>query len=209
MTCFRRESYHCSRLSLARKFFAHANDTHLFVALYNRWIEEAVGLEMTVGFSRQASYSPVSRTDEADHCSTALFDKCAWLRFAFSHCTYKHVVCIELRHSAGVLFTTTRLCGELGPPLATHKGHQSLNGPCVVLCTILAASVGGSGVRNARAALVSPDTSSCPACSASAIARLSQSEASRASSISSPSAAWISSSASIDTFSPIITIALR
>ena len=46
------------------------------------------------------------------------------------------------------MFTTTCLCGELRPRLATQIGHQSLNGTCVALCAILAASVGGSGLRS-------------------------------------------------------------
>ena len=48
-----------SRLSRA-SFPAHVCDTHLFVALHNHGIEEALGLEMTKEFSRQVLISPRS-----------------------------------------------------------------------------------------------------------------------------------------------------
>ena len=98
MTCFRRKSQHCSRLSLARKFSAHINDTDLFVALYNHWIEETVGLELTQNFLRQLLISAFPRAHEADHCSTARFhERDAWLSFALGHRPYEHVVRLELR----------------------------------------------------------------------------------------------------------------
>ena len=60
---------------------------------------------------------------------------------------------------SAVLFTTTRLCEELRPRPATQNGHQSLNGTCVALCSILKASVGVSRVRSVIALIASPETS--------------------------------------------------
>ena len=88
---------------------------------------------------------------------------------------------------SAVLFTTTPLYGELRPRLATQIGHQSLNGTCAVLCSVLAASVGVSGVRSDFRVFASPEIPSCPAWSASAIARRSPAEAFRASFLLFPS----------------------
>ena len=53
MTCFGRESFHCSRVSFACNFSAHVNDTHLFVALKDDWIEVTVSFKLLQGFLRQ------------------------------------------------------------------------------------------------------------------------------------------------------------
>ena len=100
-------------------FSAHANDTHLFIALYNHWIEKTAGIKMTKDFSRQVLVS--------SYCSTARVNTCdALQRFPLSHCTCEHVVCLELRRECQkCLFTTTRLCGEPLTRLATQHGHQS------------------------------------------------------------------------------------
>ena len=153
MTCFWRGSQHCSRVSFACNSSAHVNDTHLFVALNDAWIEEIVSFKMSQDFLCQVLMTTFPSAHEADHRSTARFHKSdAWLSFAL--CSNEHVIRLEGRISA-ILFTTTRLCGELRPRLATQSGHQSLNGTCVALCAILAASVGGSGVRNVPAVFVS------------------------------------------------------
>ena len=83
--------------------------------------------------------------------------KCeTWLSFALCHRSNEHVIRLEFRQSI------RRLRGELRPRLATQMEHQSLNGTCVALCAILAASVGASGVRSVLAVCVSPEMSSCP-----------------------------------------------
>ena len=68
------------------------------------WTEKAVGLKITKDFSRQVLVSSFLRAQETDHCSTARFHKSdACLRFALSHCTYEHVVYLELRQSVSCL----------------------------------------------------------------------------------------------------------
>ena len=75
---------------------------------------------------------------EADHHSTARLHECsARPSFALCHCSNEHVIRLALRQSVRCLVHRT--------------------------CAILAASVGGTGVRNVLAVLVSPDMSSCPA----------------------------------------------
>ena len=73
-----------------------------------------------------------------------------------NYCTLLHrengsfeVLCL---HSLPLLEWTCSLSGisavyPLRPQLATQIGHQLLRGTCVALCAVLAASVGGSGVR--------------------------------------------------------------
>ena len=53
MTCFWSKSSHFSRVSFACNFSAHVNDTHLFVALNDDWIEETVSFKMSQDFLRQ------------------------------------------------------------------------------------------------------------------------------------------------------------
>ena len=60
MTCFWRESQHSSRLSFACKFSAHVDDTHLFVALKDDWIEETVSFNMSQDFLRKVLVSTFS-----------------------------------------------------------------------------------------------------------------------------------------------------
>ena len=50
---FGRQSQHCSCVSFACNFYAHVNDTHLFVALKDDWIEETVSFKMLQDFLRQ------------------------------------------------------------------------------------------------------------------------------------------------------------
>ena len=135
----------------------------LFVALNDHWIEETISFKMSQDFLRQTLVTTFPSSHEADHHSTARFHECdTWLNFALCHCSNEHVVW-NFGSVSAVLFTTTRLCGQLRPRLATQIGHQSLNGTCVALCAIVAASVGGSGVRNDLAVFDSPEISSCPA----------------------------------------------
>ena len=144
--------------------YARVNDTHLFLVLYNHRIEETVGLELTQHFLRQLLISAFPIAHEANHCSTVHFhERNAWLSFALGHLPYEQVVRLELRQGVRSLVHNDFAMWRPSSSARHAERHQSLNGTCVVLCTILAASVGGSGVRNARAALVSPDTSSCPA----------------------------------------------
>ena len=87
------------------------------------------------------------------------FHECdAWLSFALCHRSNEHVIRLEFRQSIRRLVR-----GELRRGLATQIGLQSLNGTCVALCAILAASFGGSGERSVLAVFASPEMSSCPA----------------------------------------------
>ena len=144
MTCFWSESQHCSHVSFVCNFSTHVNDTHLFVAVKDDRIEETVSFKMSQDFLRQILKTTFPSAHEADHHSTARFHECdAWLSFALCHRSNEYVIRLEFRRVSPVLFTTTRLCGEIRPRLATQNGHQSLTGTCVALCAILAASVGG------------------------------------------------------------------
>ena len=83
MTCFWRESQHCSRVSFACNFSTHVNDTHLFVALKGDWIEETVSFKMSQDFLRRVLITTFPGAHEADHYSTARFHECdAWLSFS-------------------------------------------------------------------------------------------------------------------------------
>ena len=60
---------------------------------------------MTKDFSRQVLVS--------SYCSTARVNTCdAWQRLAFSHCTYEHVVCLELRQSVSSVWSLRLVCAE-------------------------------------------------------------------------------------------------
>ena len=147
MTCFWRESLHYSRLSFACNVSAHVNDAHLCVALKDDWIDEPTSFKMSQDFLRQVLINTFPSAHEADHHSTARFYKCdAWLSFPLCHCSNEHVIRLELRQCVRCL-VHHNLSVRRTPRLATQIGHQSLNGTCVALCAILAASVGGSGVR--------------------------------------------------------------
>ena len=100
MTCFWRESQHCSRVSFACKFSAHINDTHLLVALNDDWIEETVSFKMSQDFLRQVLITAFPGAHEADHHSTARFhERDVWLSFALCHRSNEHVIRLELRES--------------------------------------------------------------------------------------------------------------
>ena len=146
MTCFWRESQHWSRVSFACNFSTHVSDHYLFVALYNHWIEETVSFKMSHDFLRQVLITTFLGAHEADHYSIARFHECdTWLSFVSATVRMNMKSFWNFGRVSAVLFTTTRLCGELRPRLATRNGHQSMSGTCVALCAILAASVGGSG----------------------------------------------------------------
>ena len=73
MTCFWRKSLHCSGVSFACNFSTHVNDTHLFVALNDRWIEETTSFKMSQDFLRQILVTTFPSAHEADHYSTERF----------------------------------------------------------------------------------------------------------------------------------------
>ena len=73
MTCFWRESQHCSRVSFACNFSAHVNDTHLFAALNDDLVEETVSFRMSQDFLRHVLITSFSSAHEADQHSTARF----------------------------------------------------------------------------------------------------------------------------------------
>ena len=100
MTCFWRESQHCSRVSFACNFSAHVNDIHLCVAVKDDWIEETVSFKMSRDFPRQVLITTFPSAHEDDHHSTAGFHECnAWLSFALCHCSNEHVIRLEFRQS--------------------------------------------------------------------------------------------------------------
>ena len=99
-TCYWHEYQHRSRLSFACNFSAHVNDSRLFVALNDDWIEETVSFKMSQNFTRQVLITTFPSGHEADHHSTACFHKCdTWLSFALCHCSIENVVRLEFRQS--------------------------------------------------------------------------------------------------------------
>ena len=92
MTCFWRESQH--RVSFACNFSTHVNDTHLFVALKDDWIEETESFKMSQDFLRQVLIPTFPSA------STARFHECdAWLSYALSHRSDEPVSRLDLRQS--------------------------------------------------------------------------------------------------------------
>ena len=95
----------CVRARSRATFSARVNDTDLFVAWKDGWIEETVSFKMSQDFLRQFLITPFPSAHEADHHSTARFHECdAWLSFALYHCSSEHVIRLELRQSIRRLF---------------------------------------------------------------------------------------------------------
>ena len=165
MTCFRRESQHCSRLSFACNCSAHVDDAHLFVALDDDRIEENVSFKMSQDFLRQVLITTFPEAHAADHHSTARFHECdAWLSFALCHCSNEHAVSLELRQSVCCLVHHNSSARRTSPTSRnTEWAPISEWNVCRVVCAILTASVGGSGVRGILEVFASPEISSCPA----------------------------------------------
>ena len=128
--------------------------------------------KMTKDFSCQVTVLSFLRAHETDHCS-AHFKECnAWLCFALSHCTYEHVVCLELRY--GVSCFVHHDSSVRRPSSATRNTEWAPISGAAFSRQPLEVSRN----RKARGVFVSPEIASCPAWSASAIAHLSSSEAS-------------------------------
>ena len=168
MTCFWRESQHCSRVSFKCNSSTHVNDTNLFVALKDDRIKETVSFKMSQDFLRQVLITTFPSANEADHHSTARFHKCdAWLSFALCHRSNENVIRLELRqsirrlvhHNSSVRRTSSETRNTEWAPISEWN-------VCRVMChsrSICRRSVGGSGVRDVPAVFVSPEMSSCPA----------------------------------------------
>ena len=100
--CFLRTDLHLSKPCFVPTRWSsddtHVNDTHLFVALKDQWIEETIRFKMSQDFLRQILVTTFPSAHEADHHSTARFHECdTWLSFALCHCLNEHVICLEFR----------------------------------------------------------------------------------------------------------------
>ena len=72
--------------TFACNFSARVNDTDLFVAWKDGWIEETVSFKMSQDFLGQFLTTTFPSAHEADHQSTARFHECdAWLSYALCH----------------------------------------------------------------------------------------------------------------------------
>ena len=85
---------------------------------------------MSQDFLRQVLITSFLGAHEADHYSTARFQECdTWLKIVLSATVRMNMLSVwNFGRVSAVLFTTTRLCGELRPRVAKQIGHQSLNG---------------------------------------------------------------------------------
>ena len=149
MTCFWRESQHCSLVSFACNFSADVNETHLFVASNDDRIEVTISFTMSEDFLRQVLITAFPSAREADHHSTVLFHECdSWLSFALCHCSDEHVIRLELRQSIrGLVHHNSSVRKTSSATRNTEWAPISVWNVC----------------RGVLAASVSPEMSSCPA----------------------------------------------
>ena len=162
VTCFWHQTLHSSAVSLACQVPAHVWDTYLFVALDNHRFQKTTGREVTWNFSWQVFVSTFPCAHEADNRPNACFhERDAWCVSLSATIRMNMLSARNFGRGSAVLLTTTRLRSKLLSRLSTQNGHQSRNGTCVMLFSLLAVSVGGSRVRKARELIVSPEMSSC------------------------------------------------
>ena len=141
MTCFLRKSSYCSRVSFACNFSTHVNDTHLFVALNDHWIEETISFNMSQDFLRQILVTTFPSAHEADHYCTARLHECdAWLSFAPCHRSNEHVICLEFRqgirrlvhHNSSVRRTSSTTRDSERAPISEWNVCRVVCHPCSV-----------------------------------------------------------------------------
>ena len=132
---FWHKSSYCSRVSFACNFSTHVNDTHLFVALNDHWIQETVSLKMSQDFLRQVLITTFPSAHEAGHYSTARFHECdTWLSFAFCHRSDEHVIRLELRQSVRLVHHNSSVRRTSSTTRNTDKAPISEWNMCCVVC---------------------------------------------------------------------------